>query len=161
MAKFKETKKKDALDKFKIGDSKIKESEKQVSDLTKISDIIGRLEVADDTDLKVIETARETYKREGDAAHREIEQQIDAVGTEVKGVNQEIIEERKRVESAKSSADSMKRISDIGASAAENASVEFGKSIAEYNKMENENTAKMEMLREQEKAHKNTISGLF
>lgn len=161
MAKFKETKKKDALDKLKIGDSKIRESEKQVSDLTKISDIIGKLEVSDDTDLKVIETAKATYKREGDAAHKEIEQQIDTVGTEVKSLNQEIGEERKRVERAKSSADSMKRISDIGASAAELASAEFGKSIAEYSKMESENTAKVEALKEQEKAHKNTINGLF
>lgn len=161
MAKFKETKKKDALDKLKIGDRKIQESEKQVSDLTKISDIIGKLEVSDDTDLEVIETAKAAYKREGDAAHKEIEQQIDTVGTEVKKVNQEISEERKRVERAKSSADSMRRISDIGASAAETASAKFGNSIAEYSKMESENTEKVEVLSEQEKAHKNTINGLF
>ena len=97
MAKFKETKKQQALEQFKEGDSIISESRTQVDELTQISQIIGKLEVADDTDLKIIETTTDMYKREGEKAHREIEYRMDTVDEKINNVKKEIAEERKKI----------------------------------------------------------------
>lgn len=161
MAKFKETKKQQALEQFKEGDSIISESRTQVDELTQISQIIGKLEVADDTDLKIIETTTDMYKREGEKAHREIEYRMDTVDEKINNVKKEIAEERKKVEYAKESADKMRQISDIGTSAAERALFEFEKSALEYQNMEGKNTVKMEALIKQEHTHKGIIDSLF
>lgn len=161
MAKFKEMKKKEAVERFKVGDKALEQSEKNVNELTKINDIINQFEVADDDDVKVIEHTKDVYKKEGDIAQQEVEKQIENIDSEVKNLNKEIAEEKHKVEDAKRGADSMKRISDIGSSAAETASAEFAKSIAEYGKMEEENSSKVEVLKAQESAHKKVISSLF
>lgn len=161
MAKFKETKKREAGEKLKVGDKALEQSQKNVQELTKISDIMSQLEVADDADLNVIEVAKDTYKKEGNTAQKEVEKQIENVDSEVKSLNKEISEEKRKVEEAKKGADSMKRISDIGASAAESASAEFANSIAEYGKMEDENVSKIEVLKAQENVHKEVLSSLF
>ena len=161
MARFKETKKKEAGERFRVGAKALEQSQKNVQELSKISEIMNQLDVADDTDLKVIEDAKATYIKEGDKAQQEVEKQLENVDSEVKNINREISEEKRKVEDAKKGVDSMKRISDIGASAAEAASTEFANSIAEYGKMEEENVSKVEVLKAQENAHKQVISSLF